>query len=37
VGIPDISGNAWAIGGIFDFFYKPTILGNCRTTKKNPL
>jgi hypothetical protein len=35
VGIPGISGNAKAIGGIFEFFYKPSILGNCRATEKS--
>jgi hypothetical protein len=33
VGIPGISGNAEAIAGIFEFFYKPSILGNYRATK----
>jgi len=34
VGIPGISGNAQSIRGIFEFFYKPSILGNCTTTTK---
>jgi len=37
VGIPGISGNALAIGRIFDFFYKHSILGNSTTTKRSNL